>query len=165
MKKNNAYTLYLVRHGQGVNDATNLYDFQRPLSPKGIYKTTQLRKKWEELSLVPPDCILCSSALRAQQTYQLLAPLYPNAETFIKDSLYLAPVARLKETLEDMDPIFQRIMIIGHNKGLEEFMHYLSPENGPDVPLKTASCGVLSITGHPWILTQGDGKLEQVINL
>ena len=160
-----AYTLYLVRHGQGATDKTGLYDFQRPLSHKGIYKTGELKRKLAELPLDPPECILCSSALRAQQTYQLLAPLYPNADVFIKDSLYLAPLTRLKETLEDMDPIFNRIMIIGHNKGLEEFMHYLSPTDGPDMPLKTASCGVSSITGRPWILTQGDGKLEQVVNL
>ena len=159
------YTLYLVRHGQGANDTTRLYDFQRPLSHKGIYKTGELKRKLADLPLDPPECILCSSALRAQQTYQLLAPLYPNADVFIKDSLYLAPVERLKEALENIDPMFKRVMIIGHNKGLEEFMHYLSPTNGPDIPLKTASCGVLSITGRPWLLARGDGQLEHVVNL
>lgn len=166
MKKEKKF-LYLIHNGHAKTDSTLLNDFKRPLSKIGIYKTVELATILSSYKKSPPpDCILCSSALRARQTYDLVSHIYPNAEVYFKDSLYLAPLERLKNILEELDSIFSNVMIIGHNDGLENLMHYLIRKTElQDLPLDSSSCSLLELNIASWKeIMKSTGKFKTIFN-
>lgn len=130
--------LHLLRHAKTNPISSTKNDFDRGLLSRG-YEQIELLRSFLLQQPINPTYILCSSAIRTQQTLNQLIDLWPNAVVQIRDELYLASKLEiLKEICKiehDAD-----ILVIGHNEGLSELGFYLSNQASW---LKT--CGLLSL--------------------
>ena len=72
-----------------------------------------------------PDRVLCSTAVRARETANLLLPHLnlPTEVISYTESIYEAGVEDLLECVSEVDSGCQHVMMIGHNPGLEMLCH------------------------------------------
>ena len=75
---------------------------------------------------VEAGLVLCSSAVRARQTLDLLKPSLGGAPVQIEEALYAAPAAALLERLQTLTESLSSVLLIGHNPGMKELA--LPPE-------------------------------------
>ena len=113
--------LILTRHAKSSWDDPMMSDHDRPLNERGQAAAADLGQ-WLASRGYTPDEVLCSDALRTQETYARLALAgAPAAE--LKPSLYHAGpdvmLAVLKHAKGDC------VMMLGHNPGIAEFAHRL----------------------------------------
>lgn len=122
--------LLLLRHAKSSWDDEALDDFDRPLAARGR-KAAHLMAGWLSRHKAAPDLVLCSAALRTVQTLDLVRPALP-AETKVKieRGLYLASADQLLARIRRTDPAVGRLMLIGHNPGMEELAVGLAAGTG-----------------------------------
>ena len=81
---------------------------------------------------------MCSTALRASQTWQLAQPaLGADPETIFDDRVYEASAAQLLELISDAPADVQTLLIVGHDSALPELARRLAaaaPEGDPGLP-------------------------------
>jgi phosphohistidine phosphatase len=154
--------LILLRHAKSDWQDTQLADIDRPLSDKGKKNATKMGK-WIRKQGLMPDLILVSPAVRTQQTLKRICNECP-ANTITVDELYLADLNTLKIILANA-PIAQRIMLIGHNPGLERLFNYLNqPPLEPTTHLFPTAALAHFIMPNNWTaLEAGDGRLAQFV--
>ncbi|MBF6057627.1 MULTISPECIES: SixA phosphatase family protein [Thiomicrorhabdus] len=155
--------LLLIRHAKSDwKNAEDLLDIERPLSEKGKKQAKKIGV-WLKQQEIFPDLILVSPAVRAQQTLKRICNECPT-ETHTVDKLYNADLDTLIETLSEA-PTAERIMLIGHNPGLEQLFQYLKNEHSTsEIQLfPTASIAHFILPGDWSHLEAGDGKLRQFI--
>jgi phosphohistidine phosphatase len=133
-------SLLLLRHAKSSWKDPLLDDHERPLNRRGKRDAPRVGRLIAELSLLP-DLVLCSSALRARDTaFAALRACDYDRETRILRTLYLADAERIAEHLRRLQAEPLRVMVIGHNPGLEQLVEALS---GRVVTLPTA--GLVSL--------------------
>ncbi len=154
--------LMLLRHAKSDWKQPDLMDIDRPLSDKGKKNALKMGK-WLKSQNLMPDLILVSPAQRAQQTLRRICSECP-ANKITVDELYLAELNTLQKVLADA-PAAMRVMIIGHNPGLEHLYRFLHNEQEEDsihlFPTASLAHFILPQDWHN--LEQGDGKLTQFI--
>jgi phosphohistidine phosphatase len=107
-----------------------------------------------------PQKILCSSALRATETARMVQEESGFAgETVFLDSYYLAEPNAYLEALQTLPDEIERVMVIGHNPGLEGLLQILS---GQIVPLSTGAVAHLVLRIDHWNELNMDGEAELV---
>jgi phosphohistidine phosphatase len=140
------HTLHVLRHAKSSWDDQSLADHERPLSPRGVRDARRMSEYLSTLD-VPPDVVLCSSAVRTQQTLGLIASSLGDAVVYIEDSLYEAPVDDLLARLQGLPEAAGSALVIGHNPGLQELVLGMSAA-GPlrdAVSVKFPTCAVASL--------------------
>ena len=159
--------LMLLRHSKSEWKNNELTDIERPLSDRGKKNASKMGRWLKEQDLIP-DLILVSPAKRTQQTLRrVCSDFLVNSITV--DALYLADLNTLLKVLSEA-PSAERIMIIGHNPGLEMLFAFLNRENTPysenaePVTLFPTTSLAHFILPQAWhSLEQGDGKLIQFV--
>ncbi|WP_029408295.1 histidine phosphatase family protein [Thiomicrorhabdus sp. Milos-T2] len=154
--------LMLLRHAKSDWKQEDLADIDRPLSDKGKKHAAKLGK-WLNQNNLMPDLILVSPALRAQQTLRRICNECA-ATAITVESLYLADINQLKQVLAEA-PFAERIMLIGHNPGLESLFNYLVAQPDASHVQLFPTCGLAHlIMPNDWTsLEPMDGKLQQFI--
>jgi phosphohistidine phosphatase len=140
-------TLLLMRHAKSSWKDDGLKDRKRPLSKRGQKNAPLMGELIKEKELVP-QLILCSTAVRARQTAELVvAACGCTGEVRYLDELYMAEaeeiIAQIKQTPDE----FERIMVIGHNPGLESVLPLLTRQVQS---LPTAAVADLSLPINAW---------------
>ncbi len=118
--------LTLVRHAK--SDWNNqLPDLQRPLNTRGEQDAPYMASRMA-MYYSPPDQLLCSSALRAQQTAQLLAAELQLADDCIvlEPRLYNAEAGEILSAIRQTDDRIQHLMVVAHNPGLTRLANQLT---------------------------------------
>lgn len=141
--------LLVLRHGKSDWDV-DVSDFDRPLKKRGK-KAAQRMGAWLREQNLVPDYIVSSPAERAKNTAVILAKVMGlTAKQINYDSrIYAAVLSDLKAVLSDCPAKARRVMLVGHNPGLEELLIYLSkdtipfPDDGKLLP--TATLAVLKM--------------------
>ncbi|MGD8568109.1 MAG: histidine phosphatase family protein [Gammaproteobacteria bacterium] len=112
--------LLIVRHGKSDWTPGPATDFDRPLNERGEQDAPRIGQ-WLVSQNITPDLIISSPALRALQTTTAIAQQLQLPEhSIIHDRrLYLASVATLLEVIAEIRDQYQRVMLVGHNPGLE----------------------------------------------
>lgn len=114
--------LVLLRHAKSSWDDLSQSDHARPLNVRGQRAAGQLGEVFRTLGLVP-DRVLCSTATRTRETWDLLAEGLsaeaPGARYF--KELYLADPDRLLAVVKQEGEGAETLLVIGHNDGLHEF--------------------------------------------
>ena len=152
--------LYLMRHGQAEDGIVR--DFERALTSLGQRQVLAQRAQFKKPIGIRPDIILCSTAKRTKETAQILENLFKGVPVFYRETLYLAPAHRLIDLIRETDDLFLRILIIGHNPGLEQTVGLLS-NNAALVPLKPADCVVMKMDVGAWAeIKAGAGQIEKI---
>lgn len=154
--------LLLVRHAKSDWKQPDQDDIDRPLCDKGK-KNARKVGKWLQNQGLMPDLILVSPACRAQQTLKRICSECPATSQTI-DALYMADLETLKQILAKAEES-RRVMIIGHNPGLEKLFLFLKnqPLEGDTHLFPTASVAHFILPENWHNLEAGDGILQQFI--
>lgn len=118
--------LMLLRHAKSAWDNPALADHDRPLNRRGRQASERMGAYLLAEGLLP-DLALVSSAQRTQETWARLSagwPQLPPAETL--KTLYLAPPSRLLAALRHAPAMAGRLLLLGHNPGLEHLAERLA---------------------------------------
>ena len=111
--------LILTRHAKSAWDDPLTPDHDRPLNDRGKAAAADLGQ-WLASRGYVPEKVLCSDAVRTQQTWAGIAPALPATPVLaLKPALYHAGpdvmLAVLRHAAADC------VMMIGHNPGIAEF--------------------------------------------
>ncbi len=140
-------TLLLMRHAKSSWKDSNLPDHERPLSKRGVKDANEMGKLIFKAELVP-QIILCSTAKRARQTAQAVVEQTQfKGEISYLDPFYLAESETYLKGLQNLPDEIERVMIIGHNPGLEALLQILCRRVES---LPTASIAYLALPIKKW---------------
>lgn len=115
-------TLLLLRHGQSSWDDPTIEDFDRPLAARGERGARQAGK-WLRDSKLRLDLVLCSTAVRAQDTWKIASKQLSGAPNVDRmGELYHCPVEGFVKVLQQLPDSVKRVLIVGHNPGLEDLL-------------------------------------------
>ncbi len=115
--------LLLLRHGHSVVSPPvwdDRGDFGRHLSARGERQVKQVGE-WIQSHHLSPDAVVCSSAVRTKSTAKMVCAAAGLNESMIhfENSIYEAELHHLSELLCHTQPQVQRLLLVGHNPGLE----------------------------------------------
>ncbi|NMB55014.1 MAG: histidine phosphatase family protein [Leptolinea sp.] len=140
-------TLLLMRHAKSSWKHPELPDQDRPLNKRGEKDAPHMGKYIREKELVP-QLILASPAKRVTQTVdEMLKKMNFKGKVEYVNSLYLAEPAAYLSTLQSVDDKYERVMVVGHNPGLEGLLQILS---GQVESLPTAAIAHLILPIEHW---------------
>ncbi len=124
-------TLTLLRHAKSGWDDPVARDFDRPLNPKGRKAARTVGKHLKSLGL-GFDHVVASPAQRVVETIAEVADGYGSAiEPAWDKRLYLASAATLLDVARETPADADRLLMIGHNPGLEDFVLLLMASGEP----------------------------------
>jgi len=163
----------LMRHAK--SDWGNLHqgDKERPLNGRGREAAPVVARALIEKDM-KPNLVLCSSATRTQETWNLMAKEWPDTEITpsFHDVLYLAASHVLEQAVSAYAAKLERnddegtLLVLGHNPGLESLAEdwakqiNSAAEDGAEKVtvghFSTASCAVFEghMEGHNFVPTK-----------
>jgi len=110
--------LILLRHAHAEPASPGQADMDRPLSPEGLAEAEAAGRWLAEKGLIP-DCVLCSPARRTRETLEAVLGVIGYVEQRLEDAMYEATSGTLA-ALADGHCETERLLLIGHNPGLEQ---------------------------------------------
>ena len=145
--------LTLVRHAKSSWNHPDLSDRQRPLNARGERNAPDMGQRIVAHG-IRPSLIITSPATRAWTTAKIIAAEigYPAEFLQREDSLYLASLDDLLDTVVAQDAGFNNLMVVGHNPGMTEFANFLIPGLTNNLP--TAGVVSVQIDQDDWTLYQ-----------
>jgi phosphohistidine phosphatase len=119
--------LLLLRHAKSSRDDPALADFDRPLSGRGRRDAPRMgalaaARGWR------PDHAVVSPALRTRQTWDMARPALGNVATRYDDAIYEAAPTAILAAIRAAPPSARRLIVIGHNPGLEDLSAILASD-------------------------------------
>lgn len=145
-------TLTLLRHAKSGWDDPVSRDFDRPLNPKG-QRAAAMMGRYLKAEGLEFDRVVASPAVRVVETLQHVGSGYGDDLAPQWDQrLYLASAATLLDVVHELPAGTTRVLLTGHNPGLEELVLLLAADGGAlrdEVELKfpTASLAELRFDG------------------
>lgn len=128
--------LYLLRHTKSAWDMPGQDDKERPLAPRGRKACGPLGHLLAALQ-PPPNQVLCSTAVRARQTWKACAKAggldWPVS---FRDDLYLATANQLLQAVRRLPDAVTAVLLVGHNPGMEELARALAGRGSDAAALK-----------------------------
>jgi phosphohistidine phosphatase len=139
--------LLILRHGKSSWKDPSLDDHERPLNKRGRRDAPRMGRLVQEEGLVP-DLILSSTAVRARATAEAVAEAsgYQGTLTLTRELYGAGPTAFL-EALSRLDDHYDRVMVVGHNPGLEQLLRTLTHT---EHALPTAALAKVEIDIEAW---------------
>jgi phosphohistidine phosphatase len=165
------HVLYVLRHAKSSWDDPTLGDHERPLAPRGRRAAKALRRHLTQEG-IRPALVLCSSAQRAQETHERVAP---RGKLVVEEGLYGATADELTERLRELPERIPSVMLIGHNPALQEAILLLADagsvageRRSTDLDairhkFPTCSLATLAIAGRWKELGPGRARLEGLV--
>lgn len=152
-------TLLILRHAKSDWGNSRLSDHDRPLNDRGQFDAPRMGA-WLRRQKLVPQLIISSTAVRARTTAELVAQAcdFPG-ELRTERKLYLAGPPDYIELLNEVPDSYERVMVVGHNPGLEELVFVLTDVQRP---LTTANVAVVELPIESWgeLTLFGDGRLR-----
>jgi phosphohistidine phosphatase len=154
-------TLLLMRHAKSSWKETDLSDHERPLNKRGQKDAPRMGSILTDRELVPQR-ILSSTAVRARQTAEAVVETsgFQGEVTFM-DRLYMAEAEEYIAVLRELPDDIERVMVVGHNPGLETLLQLLS---GLIETLPTAVVAHLALPIQNWaeLTTETNGEIVDI---
>ena len=122
--------LLILRHAKSSWDSGADTDFERPLAERGERDAPRMGQ-WLNRQHLKPDHVVSSPAERAlQTTLRVCKEMGVKKKKITWDSrIYGSSTPQLLEVLSDIPASADRVMLVGHNPGLEDLLRYLWGEN------------------------------------
>ena len=161
------HELLVLRHAKSAWDTGARTDFERPLSKRGRRDAPRMGRFLAGEGLVP-DHVVSSPAERARQTVLAVCTELGFDEAAIRwdERVYHATTGALMDVLAESPASASRVLIAGHNPGLEMLVQTLCRERVPmphDYKLMpTAAVAHLEID-CPW--SEIDGGVANLLSL
>lgn len=152
-------TLLIMRHAKSSWKNNNLADYDRPLNKRGKRDAPRMGKLLKQEGNVP-ELIISSSAERALSTAEAVA-LASDYETEIQTTrqLYHALSEDYIEVLKSVPNKVQRVMVVGHNPGMEGLVEELTDEW---IRMPTAALVQISLEIDQWSELSLESKHELI---
>ena len=122
--------LILLRHAHAEAASTGQADLDRPLSPIGLAEAEAAGRWLKERNLLP-DCVLCSPSRRTRETLEAVLGITGFVEKRLEDAVYDATPGTLMGLIEARSEV-DRLLVVGHNPGLEQLVALLSEGSSSD---------------------------------
>ncbi|HRO25848.1 MAG TPA: histidine phosphatase family protein [Luteimonas sp.] len=136
--------LILLRHAHAEPPQPGQSDFDRPLSAEGLAEAEAVAT-WLRDKGLAPDRVLCSPARRTRETLDAVVEAVGNLDKRLEPSIYEAmpgTLAGLVDAHRDAD----RLLVVGHNPGLERLLALLhSGQSGDYRGMPPAAIEVLAL--------------------
>jgi phosphohistidine phosphatase len=159
--------LFLLRHAKSAWPE-GVADYNRPLKKRGK-KAALLMGEWLLSQDLSPDSIVSSPAERARETAEKLCKGLQTKKhglLYFDDRIYEASVESLKSVLADCPSFKRRVLIVGHNPGLDNLLIDLVAESlipdDDDKILGTANLARISLPDDWNQLDKGCGQLISI---
>jgi phosphohistidine phosphatase len=159
--------LTLLRHAKSGWDDPGQRDFDRALNAKGKRAARTMGESCRRDGLAW-DHVISSPAVRCIETLDGFWDGYGRTLKPVWDRrVYLASNATLLDVLHEAPPEADRLLLCGHNPGLEDLVLLLVPDNGDatrdslEEKFPTGSVAVLAFEGDWSDLTARTAKLER----
>lgn len=147
--------LDLIRHADALPRPPTGTDLDRPLSPIGLRQALALGERIRDRGGYP-DRVWCSPARRTRETLAALGYDFTSITTY-DERIYEVDLDPLLDFLGEVRPLARRLLVVGHNPGLQDLLTYLA---GPDVPeMQTATYVRIALPDRPMRPLRGKGKL------
>lgn len=112
--------LWVLRHAKAAAQGPG-GDTTRPITARGKRQAIAVSEHIASVSdSALPDLVLCSPAVRARQTADLVMATLPRARFEVDEALYSEDASGLIEWLKILDPEVSSLMVVGHNPTLHE---------------------------------------------
>jgi len=161
-------TLTLLRHAKSSWDDPVERDFDRPLNGRGRRAANRMGRYMRDAGLAF-DHVLASPALRVQQTIAGVEDGYGRPLSPAYDRrIYMASAATLLDLVQAFDDAHGRVLMVGHNPGLEDLVLALVPPS-PDglraeveIKYPTATLAEMRFEVDRWKdVEEGGGTLDR----
>jgi phosphohistidine phosphatase SixA len=115
------HELILLRHAQAETAAIGADDYTRELTEEGLRQARAAAQRIAGRHPLP-ELLLYSPAHRTAATTQIVAPVLGLAPAAVRavPELYLATPAGLRSAIRAHGSGVERLLIVGHNPGLDE---------------------------------------------
>ena len=121
-------SLLILRHAKSSWKHPELSDHNRPLNKRGKNDAPRIGKLLKKEKLIP-DIIISSTAIRAHVTAEAVAKACGyEAEVTLNRSLYAAGPEAYFKVLRSLSDDYPRVLVVGHNPGIEELLEILTGE-------------------------------------
>lgn len=149
------HKLIIMRHAKSDWSEESRSDFDRPLTTRGR-KAAKSIGVWLKKNQYIMDRIICSPALRAKQTCQLVLEELGITQNHVlwEPEIYDASLNHLLSLINRYSQGTPMLFILGHNPGLDQLLCYLSRDPPP-----ASSSGKLLTTGSVAVLDYGSAAI------
>jgi phosphohistidine phosphatase len=153
-------TLILIRHAKTEQPGPGERDYDRRLTHRGEHDAPMMGERLKAAGFVP-DCILSSTAKRAEQTARLIGKAVGANEGVFnwQEALYASSPAVMQEQLFALDDAIDTVFLVAHNPGISEFATELA---GGLIHTDMPTCGVAGfrIEADRWAELPGATKRQ-----
>jgi phosphohistidine phosphatase len=112
-------TLVLLRHAKSAWP-DDVPDHERPLAPRGL-RDAPAAGRWPRDAGYVPDQVLCSTARRARQTWELAELAFGDSPPAVfEHHLYGASAAGLLDVIRYAPPAARAIVVVGHDPAIRD---------------------------------------------
>lgn len=141
---NDTRDILLLRHAHAVPAGPGQADLDRPLSPEGQAEA-EAAGRWLVEQRLLPDQVLCSPARRTRETLEAVLGVVGYVDQRLEEGIYEATPGTLA-ALADQYRDAGRLMLVGHNPGLERLAALLhSGQSGDYRGMPPGAVAVLSL--------------------
>ena len=170
-----------MRHAKSDWSHAGLSDNERPLNARGR-TTAPVMASWLARQNRMPNLVLCSSAVRTQQTLELMMQHWTSIQesnpgielpqVHIDDSLYLASDVHILSSSKksvmsihaEVGQCVNCVMVLAHNPGMEILVSQLSNQQN-EMPTGAIAVFESSDDEGEWPNEWGDGKMWKLREL
>jgi phosphohistidine phosphatase len=155
--------LVLVRHAKS-DWPEGVADHDRPLAVRGR-RDAPLVGRWLATAGYIPDAVICSTARRARETWDLASATLTEASGAApavrrEPRVYEATVLGLLMLVRELPDEHRVVAIVGHNPGIAELAVGLpAPPPQPPASFPTAAVAVLGLPGSWAVVGPAEAKL------
>jgi phosphohistidine phosphatase len=163
--------LVLLRHAKSAWPE-EVADRERPLAGRGRRDAPAVGR-WLRRAGYVPDMVLCSTARRARETWELVAgELDGKPPVSYEPRIYEASTLALLQLVREAGGLHATLLLVGHNPAIAEFAAGLAaPCSGPAgrslerarAKFPTAAVAVLEFTGDWAGLTPGGARMTDFV--
>lgn len=151
--------LIVMRHAESASADPSTSDHERRLTETGKHQAAAIAARLIELGWTP-QVVVGSDAQRTRQTWHVMKSVFdPAPLAQWKESLYLAGVDAIEESLVRLADDVTDVLLLGHNPGWQSTISYFS---GHQERLTPASAALLHGTGDTWADAAFSGNFELV---
>ncbi|HEX8665870.1 MAG TPA: histidine phosphatase family protein [Beijerinckiaceae bacterium] len=160
--------LILLRHAKAA-PPDGMVDIDRPLSDRGREALPRVAAHLADEQLIP-DLALVSTARRARETWEAIAPRLGEVPARFEPRIYEAPADQLLKIVREVGPEVRTLLMVGHNPGFEDLAKLLIGHGDRYAFARmarrypTAGLAVLDFTAEDWgAVAPGSGRLDRFV--
>ncbi|MFF0288850.1 SixA phosphatase family protein [Streptomyces sp. NPDC005262] len=160
--------LVVLRHAKSAWP-DGVADHERPLAPRGR-RDAPAAGRWLREAGCVPDAVVCSTAGRTRQTWDLVSNELDATMAVTHDArLYHASAGELLGVVRDIPARVRTLMLVGHNPGVQDLVLMLAGEGDgraleqTRAKFPTSAIAVLCLPGAWSDLEPGAARLTEMV--